>query len=151
MFSLLSGKAMYRARPRRFRSVHVRVMFFRAGHFLSRQRRTTQCVPLVVQLCYLRTLSSWRLDLQRLSNLIVQRSEDEGKSQNSTLKLSHRVPLKKLVVVQRVESAVAEQSMEMAEKDQSQQTRRVIYGLRALPPSLSYVPLSPYWAFRPIK
>lgn len=121
-FPFYVEKAVYRARARRFRSVHEQAMFFQAGLRLSRSSWTTHSVLIVGQLSHPRAPPSCRLDLQRLYSFIRQQEQNGGKSGSSALKLFHQVLLDLLVVAQRVEAVLAHWSMQMAEGPQIQQT-----------------------------
>lgn len=96
-------------------------MLFRARFDFSRCRCTTQCVLFAAPLYHGWMLLRWRLDLYRLDNFIGDRSENRKKSRGGKLKLLRRVLLEKVVVFERVEAAVAEQSMYIAEGLQFQQ------------------------------
>lgn len=91
-------------------------MFFRTGLLVSRSRWTSQCAAYFVHFYHPRTPPSWRLELQRLDSIIQQQSRHGEKSRSGKLKHFHRVLLQKPAVVQRVEAATAEQSMQAAEK-----------------------------------
>lgn len=110
-FSLLSRKAIYRARRHRFSSAYQRTIFSQAELHLNRFPWTTQCVPFAVQVYHLRTLPHKRFDLQRLGSSSRERSKTERKSQSSKLKLLKPILLRHLVVVNLVAAFTAKQSV----------------------------------------
>lgn len=91
-------------------------------------------------------LFSWLSGLQQLHDFNRQQDQNEGKRRSCKPKLFYRVPVEKPDVVELLKTDAVSQSIQMAEKLQSQQMLGVIHGSRAPLRIPVHFGFCPHWA-----
>lgn len=83
--------------------------------------------------------------------LHARRTETESKSRSGRLRLSDRMQLQKLVIMEETQAAAAKGSAQMAQRLRGQHTLCVVHGLRALPRRPTYPLFWRHWTFHAIE